>query len=112
MHKRHAEQAAQALKGILRTHVLALETRLGCRFPADHPMLSWMVEASADLITKHNRGPDGRTPHERLTGKPVKEEGFETIIVPIDALRYTQRNVQRQLCEGSRSGEIALVRSS
>ena len=73
----HAEQAVQALKGILRTHVLALEERLGCRFPADRPVLSWMVEASADLITKHNRGPDGRTPYERLTGKPVREEGLE-----------------------------------
>ena len=54
---------------------------------------------------------------EELRGKvamsgDVKEEGFETIIVPVDSLRYTQRNVQRQLCEGSRSGEIALVRSS
>ena len=61
----------------MRTQVLALERKLGCRFPVDHPILAWVVEACADMLTKYGRGNDGRTHYERLVDKPIKEEGLE-----------------------------------
>ena len=71
------ENGVQMLKGLIRVHVLALERKLGVRFPADHPILAWIVEAVADMTTKHLRGHDGRTGYERLFGKAPREEGLE-----------------------------------
>ena len=47
------------------------------RVPADHPVLSWIVEAVSGIATKHIRGHDGRTGYERLFGKASREEGLE-----------------------------------
>ena len=71
------ENGVKLLKGLIRVHVLALERKLGVRFPADHPVLAWVVEAVGDLTTKHLRGHDGRTGYERLFGKAPREEGLE-----------------------------------
>ena len=71
------ENGVKLLKGLVRVHVLALERKLGVRFPADHPVLAWVVEAVSDLTTKHLRGHDGRTGYERLFGKAPREEGLE-----------------------------------
>ena len=71
------ENGVKLLKGLVRVHVLALERKLGVRFPADHPALAWVVEAVGDLATKHLRGSDGRTGYERLFGKSPREEGLE-----------------------------------
>ena len=71
------ENGVQMLKGLIRVHVLALERKLGVRFPADHPILAWIVEAVADMATKHLRGHDGRTGYEHLFGKAPREEGLE-----------------------------------
>ena len=72
-----AENGVLILKGLIRTHVLALEAKLGVTFPVDHPMVAWIVEAVGDMATKHLRGHDGRTGYERLYGKPARDEGFE-----------------------------------
>ena len=69
------ENGVQMLKGLIRVHVLALERKLGVRFPADHPILAWIVEAVADMATKHLRGHDGRTGYERLFGKAPPRGG-------------------------------------
>ena len=69
------ENGVQMLKGLIRVHVLALERKLGARFPADHPSLAWIVEAVADMATKHLRGHDGRTGYERLFGKAPPRGG-------------------------------------
>ena len=62
---------------MVRVHTLALERQLGVHIPVGHAIMAWLVEAVADLISKHLRGQDGRTVFERLYGKPAREEAFE-----------------------------------
>ena len=69
------ENGVKLLKGLVRVHVLALERKLGVRFPAGHPVLAWVIEAVGDLATKHLKGADGRTGYERLFGKSPSREG-------------------------------------
>ena len=51
----------------------ALESRLNAKIPMNHAIMTWMVEHSAQLLTKYMRGPDGRTGYGRLHGKEVTE---------------------------------------
>ena len=37
----------------------------------------WLVEHSAELITKHLVGHDGKSACGRLFGKPCRDEGYE-----------------------------------
>ena len=69
------ENGVKLLKGLVRVHVLALERKLGIRFPADHPVIAWVVEAVSDMATKHLKGSDGRTGYERLFGKAPPPRG-------------------------------------
>lgn len=58
-------------------HLDALEAKTDGDIASSHPVMSWLVQHVADLITKHSIGPDGRMPYERLYPKLVREEGFE-----------------------------------
>jgi hypothetical protein len=71
------EGAVKILKGLLRVHLAALERRIGARFPSNHPVLTWLVEHVADVISKYMVGVDGKTAYERLYGRPVREEALE-----------------------------------
>ncbi len=71
------EGAVRLVKDLLRVHLMALEAKIGARFPKDHPVLTWLVEHVSDLITKHMMGVDGKTGYERLFGRPSREEGLE-----------------------------------
>ena len=71
------DNGVRVLKGLIRTHVLALEAKINARIPAEHPILAWLAEAVGDMVSKHLRGQDGRTAYERLYGKPPREEGLE-----------------------------------
>jgi hypothetical protein len=71
------EGAVKILKGLLRVHLAALERRIGARFPSNHPVLTWLVEHVADVVSKYMVGVDGKTAYERLFGRPVREEGLE-----------------------------------
>ena len=71
------ENGVRLIKGLLRVHVLALEHKLGHRVPSKHPLMTWLVEHVADVVTKYLRGSDGRTAYERLFGKQIHEEGLE-----------------------------------
>ena len=62
--------------GVIRVHALAFERKLAATIPIGHAVLTWIVEAVSDMITKHLRGQDGRTAFERLYGKPAREEAF------------------------------------
>ena len=64
------------LKGMLRVHILALERKLGHHIPSKHPLVTWLVEHVADVITKYLRGSDGRTAYEPFFGKQIHEESF------------------------------------
>ena len=64
-------------KGLLRVLLLALESRLQGRIPCGHPVFSWLAEYTGDVLSKHLVGKDGKTPYERLFGKPIHEEALE-----------------------------------
>ena len=55
----------------------AFEARLGKKVPSDHAALAWLVEFAAVLINRYEVGHDGKTPYERLRGKPSKLLGLE-----------------------------------
>ena len=58
---------------MLRVHLLALERKLKGHIPSQHPVMTWLVECVADIVTKYMQGADGRTGYERLFGKQVHE---------------------------------------
>jgi hypothetical protein len=71
------ENAVKLLKGMVRVHLLALERKAQLHLPSHHPLMAWLVEHVADVITKYLQGKDGHTAYRRLFGKPVREEGLE-----------------------------------
>ena len=64
-----AEIAVRLVKGHLRTLRSCLESQIGFRIPAKHPLMSWMVRHAACLITWCAKGHDGRTGYERAKGE-------------------------------------------
>jgi hypothetical protein len=70
------ENGVKFVKGLPRVHLMALERKIGGRFPSVHPVFSWLVEHVADLATKYLQGSDGRTAYERLFGKRIHEEAL------------------------------------
>ena len=71
-----AERAVQSVECIVRTHKLALEKSLNRVIPCKHPIMTWLVEHSVNMLNKYRIGPDGRTPHERIKGKRYKGEMY------------------------------------
>eukprot|EP00974_Lingulodinium_polyedra_P126493 11198448-Lingulodinium_polyedra.AAC.1 len=57
--------------------MLALQGRIQGEIPVGHPVMLWLVEHAAELLTKHSVGHDGETPYVRLVGKPCRDEGYE-----------------------------------
>ena len=55
----------------------ALETLIGNKITADHPVSSWLVEFAAVLVNRYEVGHDGNTPYERLRGKQSRRLGLE-----------------------------------
>ena len=78
-----AEKAVQEVKGQVRTMLIALEKKLDEKIGEGLPVLEWMVEYSALLISRYAKGSDGKTPVERLRGRisqrPLAEFG-ETVM--------------------------------
>ena len=64
-----AEKGVQSLEGMVRTHLMELDEKLGCRLSINHPWFSWLVEFCCDVFNKHQVGDDGATPWERLKGR-------------------------------------------
>ena len=61
----------------MRTIKLALESRIGVGIPSDHDVVPWIVVYAATIINNGQVGADGKTAHERLTGKPAHLSGLE-----------------------------------
>ena len=57
-----AEKANQEVAAQVRVMKLALQKRIGCAIPEDNPIMEWMVEAAALLITRFSKGVDVKTP--------------------------------------------------
>ena len=69
-----AEQAVQALEGIVRTMKLDIEEKLGCRVPVGSPVFTWLVEHAADVTNKCHVFLDGTTSFERVKGRKHRGE--------------------------------------
>jgi len=65
-----AERAVQSIMGLARTLKEHITTATGQPIPAESPILAWLVNYAGSLLTLFNRGPDGKTPYERLRGRP------------------------------------------
>ena len=63
------ERAIQTWEGQVRTLKDALEYRLSCTIPPDHPIMTWMVEYAASLIRRCLLTTDGRIPYEKIKGR-------------------------------------------
>ena len=72
-----AERAVQAAEGQLRVMKLALEQRLQGDMPPKHPVVAWLTQHAADMVTKLHRRSDGRTSYELVKGKPYRSELVE-----------------------------------
>ena len=68
-----AEAAVRQVQGMLRTHKASLEQSLKCKVPSRHPVIRWLVEHVALLLTVRLRGPDGRTAYHKVRGKPFEK---------------------------------------
>ena len=65
------EKAVQEVEGQVRTMILALESRIGCKLELDHPVMYWLVEYASELINRIKvQDHDYKTSYHRTYGKP------------------------------------------
>ena len=99
-----AEKAIRDLEGHLRTLKLALDSRLGACVPTDAPVILWLVEHSADFISRFRVGRDGKTARERIIGKQdlpnVAEFGESVFYLPLDRDRGQTEELDPKLQVG------------
>ena len=69
-HSGSVENAVKLVQGLVRTFKADVEKQIKKRIPATHPLMSWMVEHAAWILTVRLRGQDGHTAYERIWGKP------------------------------------------
>jgi hypothetical protein len=69
-----AERAVQEVEDQVRTMKGALQRRLGVAIETSHPVMTWMIEHAAGLISRYLVGHDGRTAYQRHTGKKCRED--------------------------------------
>ena len=53
-----AERAVQSSEKMVRVHKLALEKRIGARWPVKHPLFAWLVEHVSDIMNRFHVGRD------------------------------------------------------
>ena len=70
------EAAVKQLTGIIRTNKLDLERSLGKEIPQGHPVMTWLVEYAAWMITVRTVGPYGLVACQR-----VRRRGFHKSFV-------------------------------
>jgi len=72
-----AERAVQTIEGLIRSHKLELEEKIGASVPVETPIVTWMIEHCADLYNKYHVFKDGRTSYENVKGKRHRGEMLE-----------------------------------
>ena len=72
-----AEGAVRKLESQVRTLKIATEKNIGILIDVHSPVFAWLVEHSADVLTKCSVGGDGRTPYERIKQKKYHGEMVE-----------------------------------
>ena len=63
------ENAVKHVQGYLRTMKISLEAQLRVHVPPQHPIIAWLVEHVAWLLTVRPRGEDGKTAYQRVRGR-------------------------------------------
>ena len=66
-----AERGVRSITEQVRTMLIDLEGKLKCKIKASHPIVYWLVEHAAFILTHYQIGVDGKTPYERHKGKKV-----------------------------------------
>jgi hypothetical protein len=64
-----AERAVQTISSHVRVMRLALKNRAGIAFSSQQPVMTWLVEAAADLVSKNHVEVNGKTGYEGPKGK-------------------------------------------
>ena len=99
-----SERGNQSLGGQLRVMHSALSRNLGSKIALEHPIVSWIVEHAAYLITHYQVGRCGRTPYERLKGKKTSREicefGESIRFMPLKYLTGGQCKLMDRYVEG------------
>ena len=72
-----AERAIQSFEDLLRTLKSALEARIKGKLAVDHPVIKWLIEHTAHILTRYSVNQDGRTPYQTLHGKKSGERLVE-----------------------------------
>ena len=71
------ENAVKQVKGMLRTCKSCLEAHVGGRIPDEHPLMTWLVEHVAWILTVRPNGEDGKTPFQLIRGRPFLKRAVE-----------------------------------
>lgn len=72
-----AERAVQQVEDQIRVGKSALESKLKCTIPCNHPVVRWMVEHYFDVINKYSITQNCTSPCESLHGKKAAERRNE-----------------------------------
>ena len=112
------EKAVRDIEEQVRTLRSCLEVDLGARLPVMHPVMAWLVEASADCINRFRKVRENTTPLERIRGQhqPKKMADFGECVKYLPAKDYkdTSNKAGEKFKEGvwlglsSRSREIII----
>ena len=68
------ENAVILIRGIIRTIKCHIESRTQEPLSDDSPVMPWLVEHAGCILSRCQKGRDGRTPFERLHGKKPTQE--------------------------------------
>ena len=68
-----AERAVRHVEDMVRCHKAHLEHCIGKTIPVHHPVVSWLVEYVAVLISKYHLTADGTTGYQNLHGQIANE---------------------------------------
>ena len=63
------ERGNRTITEQVRVMIIDLEEKLGWKISAKHPIMSWLVEHAAFVVSYIQTGADGKTPYERHKGK-------------------------------------------
>ena len=68
------ENAVMLLCGVIRTIKYRVQSCTQEELPEDCPVLPWLVEHAGSILSRFQKGRDGRTPFERLHGTKLAQE--------------------------------------
>ena len=90
------EDAVMLLRGIMRTTNCPVETCIQEELRNDSPIFPWLVEHAGSVLSRCQKGRDGRTPSERLHGKQPTQEfvpfGEKMLARPLSSAPFIRMN--------------------